>query len=121
VITKVRGSFVVCFHLTTLIVLSQVLRTVSARPRTCVLSSLEHCTGDVVSRPRGKMVRSGVMKGKASTEERAGGGGVCDHPALPALDELSCFPQLSLHVRYVSLDAALPPVSALSCPPRARG
>ncbi|KAJ7892198.1 hypothetical protein B0H13DRAFT_2038621, partial [Mycena leptocephala] len=73
VITKVRGSFVVCFHLATLIVLSLVLRTVSARPRTCVLSSLEHCTGDVVLRPRGKMVRSGVMKGKASTEERAGG------------------------------------------------
>ncbi|KAJ7866121.1 hypothetical protein B0H13DRAFT_2561589 [Mycena leptocephala] len=73
VITKVRGSFVVCFHLATLIVLSLVLRAVSARPCTCVLSSLEHCTGDVVSRPRGKMVRSGVMKGKASTEGRAGG------------------------------------------------
>jgi hypothetical protein len=47
--TKVHPSFVVYFHLLTLIVLSRVLHMVSARARTCALSSLGQCTSDVVS------------------------------------------------------------------------
>jgi hypothetical protein len=80
-VIKVRASFMVDFHLLTFVVLSRVLHMVSAGSRTCSLSSLGRCNFDAVW----KMVRSSAMTGKASREERAGGGEVCGLPALPTV------------------------------------